>query len=505
MRTRDVASFLAELERRLEGSPARRAETVAEIAEHLGDLVAEAIAEGADAATAEARAVARFGSPRRLARGLGARGRRPRGSRLALAFGLLALSGGFAYAQLRPTAPVVAVTVANGSHGATNGRGVVTVLGRSRLVALDPVTLRVIRRGPALETGNPGFLDWLPPDMAFVSPDGSRMALVSSASLQLYDLGDLRRTATITLGVHPQTGPTRPSQRTGFMDVVRTGAWLGRDVVALVQHQAPPYASRVTRREIVVIDPASGRVRSRRAVALEGAVIATTRLPGHEIVLACALGRSSLLDLRADGSTTLIHIDLPCGANGLGIGLAGDSGAVAIVEVGYPLVLVDLATHLVRSVELHGTLGWSGVKGAQLRVAWWQGRLVVTGASVVMTNGKAPRYPGVGVTAIDPRTGEASVWTRDGNWFVPTPDGLAVGGPGLGLTNFSPDGKRLWHVERKRTVWPYAVGGTVFAPRYVQRHTVVDAFSLESGRLTGSRFQAGIGTRPFTGVIQPVG
>jgi hypothetical protein len=505
MKSRDVAAFLAELERRLTGVPGRRAEVVAEIAEHLGDLVAEAVAEGADVATAEARAVARFGSPRRLARGLGARRRTPRGARLALALGLLALSGGFAYAQLRPTSPVVALAVATHSQATAGGSGVVTVLGRSRLVALDPVTLRVVRNGPALTRGNPGFFDWLPPDMAFVSPDGLRMALVSNAGLQIFDLGDLRQTATVALGVHPLKGPSRPSQRAGSMDVIRTGAWLGQGVVALLQHQAPPYASRITRREIVVIDPSSGRVLSRRLVALKGAVIATARSGGHEVVLACAAGRASLLDIRAGGSGTLTQLDLPCTADGLGVGLAGDGSSVAIVEAGQPLVLVDLRTHLVRSVELHGSLGWSGVKRAELAAAWWQGRLIVTGASVATTKRGAPRYPGVGVTAIDPRTGESSVWTRDGNWFVPTAAGLAVGGPGLGLTNFSSDGKRLWHVEGRRTVWPYAVGGTVFAPHSVQRHTIVDAFSLRTGRLIGSSFQAGNGTRPFAGVIPAVG
>jgi hypothetical protein len=49
------------------------------------------------------------------------------------------------------------------------------------------------------------------------------------------------------------------------------------------------------------------------------------------------------------------------------------------------------------------------------------------------------------------------------------------------------------------------VGETIFAPRQVKRHTIVDSFSSLNGRLLGSRFQKGEGTRPFTGVVQPTG
>jgi hypothetical protein len=73
------------------------------------------------------------------------------------------------------------------------------------------------------------------------------------------------------------------------------------------------------------------------------------------------------------------------------------------------------------------------------------------------------------------------------------------------LTAFTPNGDQSWHADGKRTVWPYAAGATVFAPRTVKRHTIVDSFSLQSGRQLGSRFQPGPGTRPFSGVIQAIG
>jgi hypothetical protein len=344
MRHRDVSGFLAELERRLSADPAEREQIVAEIGEHLDDLVAEAVALGADTETAEASAVARFGSPRRLAHGLGARRRTPRGSRLALALGALALSGGFAYAQLlRPAAPVVALSVATATHAGTHGTSAVTVLGQSRLVALDPVTLRVLKRGPVVFPSHQIVFEWLPPDFAFVSPDGSQVAVVDNATLRFYGLDALHLQGTTRLGAHPEQGPTRPSQKAGYNDRIRTGAWLGDHVVALVQHQAPPYASRVTRRDVVVIDPSTRRVLRRHPSHLKGAVIDSAHTQSHEVILACASGRASILDVRPGGASTLMRIGLPCAGESSGIGLAVSDSEIALVQAGQPIVLIDVS------------------------------------------------------------------------------------------------------------------------------------------------------------------
>jgi hypothetical protein len=171
MTPRDVAGFLAELERRLGGSPERRAQVVAEIAEHLDDLVSEARAQGFDQAAAEARGVERFGSARRLARGLDRRPRAPWAARIAVALGALGLCGGFAHVQLRAAAPVVGVYVSNDQRYAGNPNSnpnPVTVLGQSHLVALDPVSLRVLRRGAVVLTGRIVY-ESLPPEAALVA------------------------------------------------------------------------------------------------------------------------------------------------------------------------------------------------------------------------------------------------------------------------------------------------------------------------------------------------
>ncbi|HEY3614140.1 MAG TPA: hypothetical protein VGK92_10565, partial [Gaiellales bacterium] len=110
-----------------------------------------------------------------------------------------------------------------------------------------------------------------------------------------------------------------------------------------------------------------------------------------------------------------------------------------------------------------------------------------------------------GVTAIDPDTGAASIWSKDGAWIVPTTTVLVVGGRGLGLTGFAPDGTPSWHAAGTSSVYPYAVGATLFVPKPVKRHTIVTAYSLATGRTLGSRFQTGNGMRPFSGVTQPIG
>ena len=506
MRQASIATFLAELERRLHCDADRRAQILAEIAEHLDDLVAEMREQGVAPSVAEARAIARFGSPRRLARGLGCRAPLPGIARAALAFGALGLSGTFAYAQLRAAPPVVAVSVATTTRPSASGAGAVTVLGQSRLVALDPVSLRVVRRGPLLLTGHVSGFTWLPPDFAFIAPDGSHVAVVADATLHYYDLRDLRLVGSTRLGTRPDAGPTRPAQKAGEADVIRAGAWLGDNVVALVQHQAAPYASRVTRRAIVVIDPRTRRVLSRHPVALKGAVIDTARTTSHEFVLACSAGHASILDVRSDGSNSISAIGSPCVGRVPTIGLAAGDSTLAVVQAGHPLIRIDLATHHLTRTILHGSRAWTSVREPQLKAVWWHGRLIVTGASFMpVGRDGTSSWPSAGVTSIDPATGNATVVTRHGSWVLPTPNRLIVGGPGLGLTAFTPDRRRVWHADGRRTVYPFGAGGTIFAPRQAKRHTVVDSYSAQTGRHLASRYQPGPGTRPFSGVTQPTG
>ena len=504
MRQRGVAGFLTELERRLDGDAARRRQVTAEIAEHLGDLVAEARAAGLGQAAAEEHAIERFGSPRALARGLRTRPRRLRGARVALAVGALGLSGSFAYAQLRAAPPVVAVSLKT-TPPAHAGARAVTGVGRPRLVALDPATLGVVQRGPVVSTGRVAYVGRIPADAAFVSPDGNEMALVTDAALRFYDLRSLRLLGSARLGVRHDSGPTRPNQRAGELDAIRAGAWFGPSVVALVQHQSPPYASRVTSRKVVRIDPATRRVLSSQPVALRGVVLGSARTADHLVVLACHAGTASLLDVAAGGANTVIALGSPCAARAPYIGLAASDDVLAVVQSGQPLTLIDLSAHRVQRVPLRGAVTWAVARSPALAAVFWHDRLIVTGASFSPTRAGVKRWPSAGVTAIDPRTGATAVIAREGSWVLAMQNSLVVGGPSLGLTAFSPDGRRLWHVGGRRTIWPFAIGDTVFAPRQEQRHTIVDAFSARTGKLISSRFQPGQGTRPFSGVIQPTG
>ena len=89
--------------------------------------------------------------------------------------------------------------------------------------------------------------------------------------------------------------------------------------------------------------------------------------------------------------------------------------------------------------------------------------------------------------------------------MLPTPDRLIVGGINLGLTAFSARRAAIWHAAKRQTVYPYAIGDTVFAPHQVKRHTLVDAYAIETGRHRASVFQRGVGTRPFSGALLPTG
>jgi hypothetical protein len=97
-----VDEFLAELSRHLSRDDATRARVVAELRDHLRDLVDEGRARGLDELAAELEAVDRFGSPKELARGL----RTPRGHAgvawAATALAGAALCGALAFSDLRP-------------------------------------------------------------------------------------------------------------------------------------------------------------------------------------------------------------------------------------------------------------------------------------------------------------------------------------------------------------------------------------------------------------------
>jgi hypothetical protein len=96
-----VESFLAELARHLRRDDATRRRVVAEVGDHLRDLVAEGRSKGLDEHTAESEAVARFGSARDFARGIRPARRRRRSLRAGGTLTAAAVIGGaFAFAHL---------------------------------------------------------------------------------------------------------------------------------------------------------------------------------------------------------------------------------------------------------------------------------------------------------------------------------------------------------------------------------------------------------------------
>jgi hypothetical protein len=93
-----VETFLAELGRHLRRDEAARERIVAEVGDHLRDLVAEGRARGLDEQDAESEAIDRFGSARAFARGIEPARRRARAVRAGSAIAVVAVACGSAWA-----------------------------------------------------------------------------------------------------------------------------------------------------------------------------------------------------------------------------------------------------------------------------------------------------------------------------------------------------------------------------------------------------------------------
>ena len=425
----------------------------------------------------------RRGRPLRLAAaaGLGCAPERrvPLALRAALAVGALALTGGFAYAQLRAAAPVVALTSSvPRTAPASPGGSTVGALGRSRLVALDPVTLRVRRVGPTISAQVTRF--GLAPEAGFVSPDGATLALASGAAVHFYDLQTLRPIATTAVGKRPPVG-SRAIRRIGGTDFVRAGAWLDGAVVAFVQRMSAPYARRVVRREVVIVDPATKHVLRRDRVAVRGMIAAATSNASHLVLLVCRPGHATVLGIQGGEEQTTLDAGVPCPEVLPQAALALDGYRLALVLAAGRLVTIDLATPTVHHVRLRTVPAWSRVRVPLLRAIWWRGRVLVTGSSglartvIVRPASRTAVAPspvpivapvparardarpiaidprsgtvvtsGVGVTAIDPRTGDIDVLDRRAAWLIATPDRLVVGTPSLGVSAYDAHGRRIW-------------------------------------------------------------
>jgi hypothetical protein len=141
-----------------------------------------------------------------------------------------------------------------------------------------------------------------------------------------------------------------------------------------------------------------------------------------------------------------------------------------------------------------------------------RGTLAVTGERL---SGKGHvDVRGLGVTLLDPATGRTRVLARDGSGLLVAGDTVVVSGyasgatgrgAGTGLTAFTSTGRRLWHTDGSRIAVPFESGQRVYAPRSVQRHTIVDAFDLATGRPLARLYQRADGVRPITGAVDSTG
>jgi hypothetical protein len=117
-----VETFLHELARQLRSDREAGPGRIAEISDHLRDLVAEGRARGLDEIAAEQSAVERFGSPRELARNLRVKRRTSPLVRSIAAVAVLGACGGLAIAESR--APRAS---ARGDRATIVGRGTLRV------------------------------------------------------------------------------------------------------------------------------------------------------------------------------------------------------------------------------------------------------------------------------------------------------------------------------------------------------------------------------------------
>lgn len=515
-----IDDYLDEFAHRLRRAPAVAARVAAEAREHLEESAAAGRARGLDPASAEAEAVARFGSARALARGLAPA--RALGGRRTLALALaLTTFGGLAIAQVAGPPALVGLV-----RTPVPSRSVASLplsgFGQSRLVSLDPVTLAPVGDGVAVPMGPIFYYDSLPPAVALHPPDGKQLGVVTNGTVALYTLRPLQREAGVRFApAAPLKGPRRPRQRAGSLDLVPAAAWLnGGRIALLVQHQGPPYARHITGRTLVTIDAGSKRVVSRKPLTLRGSIVAFASAADRIVVLACRDGATRLLAADTSGRTLSISTTLPC-RNGTGapaVAVRADGSEAAIVAGDGSISTVDLGARALRLRRLPADLGSARPASTALSVTWVGTSLAITGATDTVVPGRQSTYPsGTGVVLIDPQRGTRRILARRGSRLLVAGNTLIVSGydatrpsrgvvyAGIGITAYTSDGRQLWHADDARLVRPYAVGKRIYAPRTVKRHTVVDVFDLQTGRATASLHQRGLGVTPLSGVVESIG
>jgi hypothetical protein len=393
------------------------------------------------------------------------------------------------------------------------------------LVPLDPSTLRAIP-GVKVALHTPIMGPWAS------SPDGQLLALNNGNEVTLYTLSPLTNRGSIQVAPRAALhGPRSPAQRNGRADRIASTGWIDdMHLAVLVQHASPPYASRITRRTVVVVDPAQQRVVSRKVVPLRGWIASSATGGGRMLILTCRAAQSSLL-IVSPSDSTILPVRAACRPSVRPIIAISPSGDQAAIVTGDRRVsLVDLASASIRTLRLRtapGALDVPSPRSPQTQITlaatWSSPRdLAVTGSSLTQklvihrTDGRTTTTSpwsmrGLGVALLDPTRATARLITRNGSAVLATNGRLLVSGDGgaprtgAGVTAYTPGGRRLWHVEGGSLAYPLVVGSRMFVDRFVKRHTMVDAFTLPGGRFERSLFARRTGPFVISGAQFPVG
>lgn len=448
-----IDGYVRELARLLPLGPLARRRVLAEARAHLDDLADEAEGHGLDDRAAQLAAVDRFGEPHVVAASYASDDRRSPARPIALGAALAGLviagvlvalvargagdGAGPAPFASPPTsdpgaslpaptdpppagstfAPVTEQPALPASPPPAGARAVlvaerppvvalaqplsqsiaVTRGGRSILVPrhlairrLDPRRFpelrgrRVQLRGPAASTS-----------AYAVSPDGRKFAAAADLgglAVELVDLDGMRNLGSMPLGV--RSGERRAGSRTW----IRTISWPRADrMLVLVQTNVRPNASRIGRRQVIVLDPTTERVVRRVELRARGIAGPSVVLGDRTVLLLTRGERRSLLALDPDGYPTTHPLPASLGRRETWPELRVHAGR-ALVPVPGRAALVGISADLgVETIELRGDTAALSDPAWSLVGSLSSGELV----AVAPTEG--------GVILIDPRDWTARV------------------------------------------------------------------------------------------------
>ena len=350
------------------------------------------------------------------------------------------------------------------------------------LAWLDALTLR--ERGPAVDVREPTPSAWAR------SPGGARLAVGEGGRLTFVDPRRMRRLATLDLGAKGSVaGLAWPSPR--------------RVIAALSGLEV----------EIVVVDPAAGRVVRRRE--LPGTVTRSVRSPDGLVLLLSPRDRigPARLAVATPESVRTASLSVKAGADPPsllepGVAVAPDGRRALVTAGGAVVHEVDLGTlrsaerRLSERVSLLGRLrDWleptASAKGpldGPVRSATWTagGGIVVSGWDYLMTGERTMVSEAAGVRLIDVGTWSVRTLAENASAAVVAGDTILAfggtngpGGPrGIGLRAFDREGRERFHVFGDRHVGAVsAVGRYAYVFEQAEAEMQVEIVDLHRGRV----------------------